>query len=128
MKILFSCFFVAFLLGSKYQCVYHRKIENCGGLNGFDKTWSLNIKSDNSFVLDIISRNNDYLSKPKQNSLIGFCKVKEDTILLYNWGNIDNPLMFYDSNDTLFFQRNLSNLKEPDLVYLDYLTRSNLLK
>ncbi|MBL0267867.1 MAG: hypothetical protein IPP99_04110 [Chitinophagaceae bacterium] len=89
------------------------------------------MKENKTFFLEIIKKENDYLSKPKKTLMAGTWRILGDTLKLYQVGEKDNPLIFFVKEEKLLFQNNnmmLSNSKivlpYKDLLYLDYLLLS----
>lgn len=130
MGSLFKCFFIFSIINLQIEGRYERHNQFCGGMNGSDIKWSLEIKENKTYVFQITKRKNEYLSKPKTTLLSGTWQIANDTLKLYQFGKMDNALMFVMTEDKLVFQNNklmLSNnkmtLPSKDLLFLDYLSK-----
>jgi len=124
MRTLFFYFLLFTVLGFQPEGQYERRNQFCGGMNGADIKWSLDIKPGNTYVLSITKKTNDYLKKPKITSFVGTWKKEEDTLRLHQWGHADKTLTFYQKEDKLVFQKHKLTLEEGDLLYLDYLQKT----
>jgi hypothetical protein len=100
---------------------YVRHNQSCGGMNGTDTKWSLDLNDNNTFTFKITERKNQYLSKPKTTLINGTWKANADTLKLFQWVRKDDMLIFYKEDNRLIFQNNKSTLDSSQLLYLDYL-------
>jgi uncharacterized lipoprotein YehR (DUF1307 family) len=123
MKSLYSYFFLFSILNLQIEGRYERHNQFCGDINGTDIRWSLDIKENKTYVLEITARKNEYLSKPKTTFISGTWQEEADTIKLSHWAKKDNVLIFYKKNDRLMFQSSKSKFQSRDLIYLDYLEK-----
>lgn len=123
MKSLYSCFFLFSILNLQIAGRYERHNQFCGGMNGIDIKWSLDIRGNKTYILEITTKKNEYLSKPKKTFITGTWQVEADTIKLSHWAQKDNVLIFYKKDDRLIFQSNKSKFQDRDLIYLDYLEK-----
>jgi len=105
---------------------YERHIQRCGGLQGTDYKWNLDIKENSAFTFQIISKKNVSPSKPKHLFISGEWQSSSDTLKLYNWGNKAEVIVFLNTDNKLIYQRALSTYKTDQLIYLDYLKRPTL--
>lgn len=124
MKTFFCYLFLLQLLDFQPQGRYERHNQFCGGMDGADMNWSLDIKTNYIYTLSITKKTNNYLQKPKKTSITGTWKKEGDTLRLYQWGNVDKTLMFYQQDDKLIFQKRKLSFEESDLLYLDYLQKT----
>ncbi len=123
MKSLYSYFFLFIILNLQIEARYERHNQFCGGMNGTDIKWSLEINENKTYALQITSRKNEYLSKPKTTFIAGTWQVEADTVKLSNWSKTDNLLIFYKKDNKLVFQNSKSKFQNKDLIYLDYLEK-----
>ncbi len=122
-KILYGYFFLFSFFNIQMEGRYERHNQFCGGINGTDIKWSLDIKENNVFSLQIIARKNEYLGKPTTTLITGAWQAQQDTIKLSGWGKDTNLLIFYKKDQRLLFQSSKSKFATRDLVYLDYLEK-----
>jgi hypothetical protein len=121
MKILHKLFILSSLMNMQVNNHYVRHNQSCGGMNGTDTKWSLDLNDNNTFTFKITERKNQYLSKPKTTLINGTWKANADTLKLFQWVRKDDMLIFYKEDNRLIFQNNKSTLDSSQLLYLDYL-------
>ncbi len=102
---------------------YERHNTSCGGSNGPDMKWTLDLKPTNGYILSITKRTNNYLKSPKETTIIGYWRSEGDTLRLYQYDDKAKPLVFYQKKSKLIFQKRLLTRKEEDLLCLDYLEK-----
>lgn len=112
------------VLSSPIEGLYERHNQFCGGMNGRDVKWSLEIKDNKMYDLKITERRNEYGSKPKVTFIGGRWEYVADTLKLSNWAQKEDILVFYKKEGRLTFQSNKSKIQSRSLVYLDYLENS----
>jgi hypothetical protein len=126
MKILLSYLFILWMCGVQPEGRYERHNQFCGGLNGEDIKWALDINKNQTYILQITRKNNNYSSKPKLGTIAGTWELRVDTLKLYNLKKTNNPLIFYIKDNRVIFLNNVAVLPNSDLLYLDYLTKSEI--
>lgn len=121
MQTIIHFLFLFSSLGLSMEGRYERYNQFCGGMNGKDVKWSLEIKGNKMYSLNITERSNEYGSKPKLTFTGGKWESVADTVKLYNRSQKEEVLVFYKKEGRLIFQHNKSKTQSRGLVYLDYL-------
>jgi hypothetical protein len=123
MQIVVNFLFLFSLLNSQVEGRYERHNQSCGGMNGTDIKWNLEIMNNKTYTLQITERKNEYSSKPKMLFIGGTWESIADTLKLSDWAKKEDVLVFYKNEGRLIFQRSKSKIQNRNLVYLDYLER-----
>lgn len=120
-------FLLAFILNQP-EGQYQRHKQFCGGLNGVDYKWSLDIEKDGSYIFQTTSKKNEFLSTSKNDLILGVCEVSKDTLKLFKSPIKDSVIIFYLNGDKLVYLKDKSNIKNKSLFFLDYLEKVNPVK
>lgn len=123
MQTIINFLFLFSVLNSPTEGRYERHNQFCGGMNGADVKWSLDMKGNKMYALKITEIRNEYGSKPKVTFIGGTWQSVADTLTLSNWEQKEDVLVFYKKEGRLIFQSNKSTSQSSSLVYLDYLEK-----
>lgn len=116
-SFLFFC-----LSGLQFEGRYEAHKQICTGIKVTDIKWSLEVKPNGNFLLQITKATNEYLSKPQSKTIVGTWKSSNDTLQLNQWGKSDSAVFFYQKEQKLFFQS--AKPKNNDFLLLDYFSKS----
>lgn len=113
---------LSFLM-SQIHGKFERHNQSCGGLNGLDVKWWLDIQKDNSYSFRITTKKNEYGSLPKNSVFVGVTENFGDTLKLYKDDIKDSSIAFFIKNDKLVYLADKSNFGGKQLEFLDYLMK-----
>ena len=113
--------FAFLLLCFQGDNLYQRRNQFCGGMNGLDITWKLDIKANGVYTFRVAEKKNDYLAKSRLIFSTGIWELNADTLKLTEGAKNGDVLTFYKSEGRLIFEGSRSKTRNHSFVYLDYL-------
>jgi hypothetical protein len=123
MGYFFKVVLVFVVLNTQIEGRYERHSQFCGGMNGSDMKWSLDVKKNKTYTLEITKRKNEYLSKSQNVFIMGLWRIEGDTLKLYQLGKEDSAFVFCKKEDKLILVNNKYKT-ENELFFLDYLEKT----